>query len=335
MAKNGFVLRIAPGREDRVSEALESDHLIIGWAMAEGLLDLELEWQRFREIIREAYYSDDENLRRAGNAGGHMWRFIREMNVGDLVVVPYGSEFYVGEIKGDAVYDTSKADEDSAYRRPVRWLNGKSPIPRAIAKSALLSRMRTRGTSADARDLVEEIGDCLRVARRIADGGTRPSIETDLRSRLIKVTLDELRTGRMENYGFEELIEAVLRGLGAVDTKIAARREDKGIDIYATFLVAGAFQQVVGVQAKHFQPDPPVRADVVRQLTRGIRDSSERVTLGMVVTSGIFSPEAEVAVRDYEEDGGIPIELVDGEQFAGLIVDHGLNNVMRRKPGGE
>ena len=70
MEKNGFVLRIAPGREDRVSEALESNHLIIGWAMAEGLLDLELEWQRFREIIREAYYSDDENLRRAETRAG-------------------------------------------------------------------------------------------------------------------------------------------------------------------------------------------------------------------------------------------------------------------------
>ena len=335
MAKNGFVLRIAPGREDRVSEALERDHLIIGWAMAEGLLDLELEWEGFREIIREAYYSDDENLRRAGNASGHMWRFIREMNVGDLVVVPYGSVFYVGEVKGGALYDTSKVDQDSAYRRPVRWLNGKSPIPRKFAKSALLSRMKTRGTSADAKDLVVEIDECLRTARRMADGDITPSIETDLRSRLIRETLDELRTGRMENYGFEELIEAVLRGLGAVDTRIAARREDKGIDIYATFLVAGAFQQVVGLQAKHFQPEPPVGADVVRQLTRGIREGSERVTLGMVVTSGNFSPEAEDAVRDYEEAGGIPIELVDGEQFAGLIVDHGLNNVMRRKPRGE
>ena len=336
MAKNGFVLRIAPGGGDRVLEALESDYLIIGWAEAEGLLDLELEWDGFREIIREAYYSDDENLRRAGNAGGHMWRFIRDMKVDDLVVVPYGSEFYVGEIRGDAFYDTSKVDEDSAYRRPVKWLNGKSPIPRAIAKSALLSRMKTRGTSADATDLVEEIDECVETAGWIADGGTRPSIETDLRSSLIKATLDELRAGRMESYGFENLIATVLRGLGAVDPKIVPRGKDKGIDIYATFLVAGAFRQVVGVQAKHFQPDPPVGADVVRQLIRGIEEGPERVTLGMVITSGNFSPEAEDAARLYEEeDRGIPIELVDGVQFAGLIADHGLNNMMRKKPRGE
>ena len=322
--RNAFVLRIAPSGRDCVSEALENDHLIIGWSAAKGLLDEDLQWEGFREIIRETYHPDAENLRQAGNAGGHMWRFIRDMKIGDLVVVPHGSEFYVGEVEGPAFYDENKVDEDSAYRRPVRWLNEKRPIPRAVAKSALLSRMKTRGTSADATDLVKEIEDCL----DRADPAAKPSFTTDLQSRLVEGTLDELRSGRMESYGFEKLIETVLRALGAVDTKIVPRSKDKGIDIYATFLVAGAFRQVVGVQAKHFQPKPPVGADVVAQLIRGIKEDSEQVTLGMVVTSGTFSPAAEAEAKRYEDDGGIPIELVDGEQFAGLIVEHGLN-VMR------
>ena len=35
-------------------------------------------------------------FRQAGNAGGHMWRFIRAMKTGDLVVVPHGSEVLRG-----------------------------------------------------------------------------------------------------------------------------------------------------------------------------------------------------------------------------------------------
>ena len=322
--KNGFVLRIAPSGRDCVSEALENGHLIIGWSAAKGLLDEELQWEGFREIIRETHYPDAENLRQAGNAGGHMWHFIRDMKIGDLVVVPHGSEFYVGEVAGPAFYDENKVDEDSAYRRPVKWLNGKRPIPRAVAKSALLSRMKTRGTSADATDLVEEIKNCL----ERAEPDAKPPFKTDLKIRLVEGTLHELRSGRMESYGFEQLIKTVLLGLGAVDAKIVPRSKDKGIDIYATFLVAGAFRQVVGVQAKHFQPEPPVGADVVAQLIRGIEAGSEKVTLGMVVTSGTFSPEAEAEAKRYEDDGGIPIELVDGEQFAGLIVERGLD-VMR------
>ena len=321
MARNAFILRMAH-EANLVPEALESGHLIIGWAEAEGLLDSR-EWEEFREIIRSKYkhYEDATNLRAAGNAAGHLWRFIHGMNEGDLVVVPHGSEFYVGEITGSAFWNESKAGGDTAYRRPVKWLNGKHAIPRAIAKSALVSRMKTRGTTADATDLVSEIEDSL---KRVESGKT-PSFETDLRSNLEKAALDELRSGIMDGSRFERLIKSVLSSLGAVKVGVVGRRNDKGIDIYATFLVAGVVPLVVGVQAKHFQKDPPVGADVIYQLIHGIEnDPEQKVALGMVITSGTFSGEAEAEAKRYEEDKGIRIELIDGEQFAGLIVEHGL-----------
>jgi hypothetical protein len=72
----------------------------------------------------------------------------------------------------------------------------------------------------------------------------------------------------MESYGFERLIEAVLQRMGA-RTRIVPRMEDKGADIIATFRVAGFFNQVVAIQAKHWQPSPPVDKNVVEQLVRG------------------------------------------------------------------
>jgi predicted Mrr-cat superfamily restriction endonuclease len=69
-------------------------------------------------------------MRKAGADAGHMWHFIREMNIGDLVVVPYRSDFYVEEIKGSASYDEAMIGEDTAYRRDVQWLNDKKAIPR-------------------------------------------------------------------------------------------------------------------------------------------------------------------------------------------------------------
>ncbi len=318
MSQAAFVLRIAPRGEDRVPEALAADQIIIGWCEAEGLLDTSLTWEQFRHIVRAAYYAEEPTLRKAGAATGHMWRFIRDMKPGDLVVVPYGSEFFVAQISGATTYDPEKLDEDSAYRRPVQWLNEKKAIPRQLARSALLSRMKTQGTSADATDLLAEIKECLNLASR---GETR-TFQHDLQSRLIREVLAELRSGRIENFGFERLIQTVLQGLGAEDVRIVPRNEDKGADLVAIFRVAGAFQQRVAVQAKHWQPDPPVGREVVEQLIRGIE--AEEANLGMVITSGAISDEATQAAEQYFDEKGVRIELVDGEQFAKLIVEHGI-----------
>lgn len=318
MNQQAFVLRIAPSSIDRVPEALKENQIIIGWAHADGLLEPNLTWEQFREIIREKYYTSESNLRKAGAAAGHMWRFIREMNKGDLVVVPYWSEFYVAEIDGPATYDSQKTGDDTSYRRLVKWLNYKKPIRRDIAKSALISRMKTQGTCSYATDLLAEIKECL----QIASSGQTPAFQTDLQSRLIRETLNELRSGRMDGFGFERLIQTVLTGLGAADARIVPRRQDKGADILATFRVAGAFRQIVAIQAKHWQPEPPVGKEVVEQLTKGIE--AESANLGMIITSGTISVEAITTAEQYYEDKGIKIELIDGEQFAKLIVENGI-----------
>lgn len=313
MEQQAFVLRISPSKIDLVPEALASNQIIIGWGKAKGLLNEDISWEEFRSIVSDTYYPDEENLRRAGSAGGHLWRFIREMNIGDLVVVPHGSEFYIAKMSGPATYDEGK--DGTAYRRNVNWLNDKKPIPCTSAKSALISRMKTRGTGAYASDLLSQIKECIEIAKT----GSKPAFQSDLQSRLISETLDEIRNGRMDSFGFENLIRDVLVGLGADEARVIPRNQDKGADIIATFKVAGAFGQVLAVQAKHWQPEPPVGKEVVEQLI-------ESANLGMIVTSGTVSEDAVSLAEQFFEDKGIKIELVDGEQFAKLIVEHGVKS---------
>lgn len=80
-------------------------------------------------------------MRRAGSAGGHLWRFLRTLKPGDLVVVPAPwGEFYVAQVMGAPQPGNLPA---VSFWRPVRWLNDKQPIPRSIARSALQSRMKS------------------------------------------------------------------------------------------------------------------------------------------------------------------------------------------------
>jgi predicted Mrr-cat superfamily restriction endonuclease len=157
MAQSAFVLRIAPNGIDKVPEALVANQIIIGWSLAVGLLNESLTWEQFRQIVRDTYYSEDTTLRRAGAAAGHMSRFIREMKVDDLVVVPHGTDFYVAEVCGPAVHLSANRNDDTAYRRDVTWLNDKRPLSRTLARAALLSRMKIQGTCAPASDLIDEI----------------------------------------------------------------------------------------------------------------------------------------------------------------------------------
>lgn len=320
MKEQAFVLRISLGGTDLIPEALANNQILIGYAQAKGLLNENLSWEEFRTIISDTYHPEETNLRKAGAASGHIWRFIREMNKGDLVVVPYGAEFYVAEVSGPATYDESKVENDAAYRRNVIWRNDKKPIPRNFARAALISRMKIYGTCAYASDLLPEIKECIENAKT----GSKPTFQNDLHSRLIRQTLEEIRSGRMESYGFEHLVADVLRGLGAVDARVIPRPQDKGGDIVATFKVAGVFTHVVAVQAKHWRPKPPVGKDVVEQTIRGIE--AESANSGMIVTSGTISEEAESFAKQYFDDKGITIELIDGEEFAKIMVERGITS---------
>lgn len=41
---------------------------------------------------RRVYHADEPGYQRAGRNAAQLWRFIREMSEGDLVVVPHGGQ---------------------------------------------------------------------------------------------------------------------------------------------------------------------------------------------------------------------------------------------------
>jgi len=100
--------------------------------------------------------------------------------------------------------------------------------------------MKTQGTCAFATDLLDEINECLRVAK----AEQTPTFQRDLQECLTKEALKEIRRGRMDSFDFERLIRDVLFGLGANEARIVPRGQDKEADIVAAFRVAGAFRQV-------------------------------------------------------------------------------------------
>lgn len=110
-----------------------------------------------------------------------MWRFIREMEPGDLVAVPQKGQghCYVAEVTGPAYHDPAKVDE-GAFRREARWLNGKKAIRRQVASGRLQEAFRRRITCTRADD---ELLRDIRTALAAADGSPGSNEESGPRHR--------------------------------------------------------------------------------------------------------------------------------------------------------
>lgn len=315
---NAFVLRVAPGRQNMLDDCLENDRVVIGWEGITGLLDSSKDWISFRAAVSETYYPDAPNMRNAGNAAGHLWRFIREMEVGDYVVVPAPDrQFYVGRITGPAL---EGASDGVGYWRSVEWLNGKLPIDRQLANAALQSRMKIQGSTGSAHDLVAEIESVVQDGQDIRDGKEMPTFETDLRKELLAKTMERLRLGRVDSFKFEKIVQVVLDNLGAVGSSITARALDQGDDIVATVVPLGLFELRLVAQVKHYyELDRPLGPDVVDELLRGME--KQGADLGVIITAGSISDATEDKVQELN-DTGHRIALINGERLAELYLDH-------------
>lgn len=311
---SAYVLRITLGNINSVQIALDSDTIIIGWSKAAALLNEKLNWEQFRQMLIDSYPDYRSNLRSAGNAAGNMWRFIRKMKRGDYVVVPHGTSFYVAQIEGDAHHLPEKVEEDTAFRRKVRWLNGKKPIARDKASSTLYSRMKTLGVSAYAYDLVDEIRSVV----DDAESGKETDFAQQLTERMAQITLEQMRHGLMNERKFEKLVAVVLRKLGAT-TAITPRPQDKGDDIVASFKDIGV--TVVAQVKYHINPNDETGVSAVHEVLTGMEKWD--ADLGWVVTCGRFSKDA----KEKAEQALERIRLIEGDELARMVVACGMDHI--------
>ncbi len=317
--QQAWVVRMRTGGGDVVDFGVESRLLLLGWSGAQGLVSCDAYWQ-FRDIVHNAHYGNDEDYRRSGHAASQLWAFIHEMNEGDLVVVPHGSSFYVGEVSGPASETWDEGPEDTAHRRPVRWRNSAAPIPRSYARSALISRMNSRKTVTSATDLVAEILEAVDAA----SGNEAPTLAAELRRELIATTKKQLLTGHMNERRFEELVRDLVLSLGAIAAHVVPRRQDKGADIEAEFSVGHFATIPVRIQVKYWRGDAgPYPID---QLLQAMDD----VDLGVVVTTAAFGDDVRQYAADRAAEVGKQLRLIDGDELCALIVDYGLDVLLAR-----
>ncbi|WP_439489003.1 restriction endonuclease [Algoriphagus sp.] len=118
--------------------------------------------------------------------------------------------------------------------------------------------------------------------------------------------LDTLRSIHPDQ--FERLCQRLLRELGFVNVEVTGKTNDGGIDGKGIIRIGGVLSFHVVFQAKRYQGS--VSSSVIRDF-RGAM--SGRADKGLIMTTGSFTREAK---KEAQRDGAIPIDLIDGNDFA-------------------
>jgi restriction system protein len=115
---------------------------------------------------------------------------------------------------------------------------------------------------------------------------------------------------------FERLALRVLREAGFVDLTVTGRVGDGGIDGKGIVRVNGVVSFHVVFQCKRYV------GSVSGEQVRAFRGAMEgRADRGLFITSGRFTTTARAEAT---RDGARPIDLIDGDDFAGMLKQFGL-----------
>lgn len=121
-------------------------------------------------------------------------------------------------------------------------------------------------------------------------------------------TLKE-RVAEMTPYQFQDLVAALLRGMGYSTPVVAPPGRDGGLDIIAYRDPLGTVPPRIKVQVKHRQA--PASVQEVRELIGLLHRDSD---VGVFVSSGGFTPDAKATARS----SSVHLELVDLDRFLDL-----------------
>ena len=113
-------------------------------------------------------------------------------------------------------------------------------------------------------------------------------------------------------YEFQDMVAALLHAMGYFTPFVAPKGKDGGVDVLAFHDPLGATVPRVKVQVKH-QPSSSVSVEVVRQLVGLLNRDGD---VGLVVTSGLFTSEAQRAARENHRS----VRLIDGDEFIDLWI---------------
>jgi restriction system protein len=307
-AKEQAVWGIHGGRTgDADSLFLRHNVVALGWGDMGDLSTLPADRDAFKARVAKVY--PDKKPGAIPNSVGQLFRFVHEMQVGDLVVYPSKIDHcvHLGLVEGAYTYN-SELEPGYPHHRAVRWL---TTLPRTRFTQGALYEIGSSLSFFQVRTYAEE----FRVG---SEGRPEPGTATD---ETVTVVAEEIEQNtrdfvlkrlaqELKGHPLEEFVAHVLSAMG-YRTRVSPEGPDTGVDIIAHKDELGFEPPIVKVQVK--STDSAI-GDPIASALYGKVGPGE---FGLLVTLGTFTPQAKSFARSKSN-----LRLIDGQELVDLILQH-------------
>lgn len=299
---------IRAGRGDEAYEMFTKDGVVaLAWPGTPDLAALPDDREAFKQVYRQTFPERSDGNVVTG--ASQLYRFVHEMQVGDLVAYPSKRDRHVhlGRVESDYRFAPA-APYRFCHQRRVQWLKR---VARTSYSQGALFELGSALTLFQVRNYLDEHLAALQgqVVTPAAEQDetvalVAEEIEATTRDFVLKTIARELK-----GHPFAAFIADLLEVLG-YRTRVSPPGPDGGVDILAHRDELGFEPPIIKVQVK--STEGSVGAPEVQALYGNVAASE----FGLLVTLGDFTPPA----RNFANSKA-NLRLIDGEQLVSLVLD--------------
>jgi restriction system protein len=307
--KEGTIWVIHGGKTgDADSLFLKKNCVALGFAKMGDLSKITSNRDSFKVAVAQTY--PDAKPGAIPVNAGQTYRFVHDMQIGDIVVYPSkrDRQIHIGRVEGNYHYDASQ-EETYPNMRPVKWLK---TLPRThFTQGALyeiggaMSLFQLKTYADEVRDAIEGKSAPPPVANDETVGLVAEEIEETTRDFILKTLSQELK-----GHPLAEFVAHLLNTMG-YRTRLSPEGPDGGIDIIAHKDELGFEPPVIKVQVK--SSDANIGDPVVAALYGKVGDKE----YGLLVALARFTNPAVTFARSKSN-----LRLIDGDELTTLILAH-------------
>lgn len=281
---------VRAGSEGEYEEfAIREGIASIGFYVDEDLSNERLTFDDFKELVQK--YGPNEGTGQTGAFAGQLWSFVRRIEIGDLLVMPWkgGKVMSIGKVAGN--YEYLPGSGGFQHKRRVEWINPQ--IPQGSLRQDLRNSVNAAKTVSEpkAANVESRLLSVLESGDDPGDTVTKSQnrLESDnLTSTSLDILANETHLPASFLQDIKRLLEekrqVILQGPPGTGKTYVARKLARAL--------AGSEDKVAFVQ---FHP-----SYAYEDFVQGIRPAMKEGQAGFVLRNGPLKKAAEAAWLDLE-----------------------------------